>query len=467
MPATLPGGKLAPGARILIPGIRLTSPASPTIVHLKSGDWSASIAPIHATEDRIEAELPADLPTGDIRISVETSEGTSREEIVPAAHSSPGIFTLNGAGWGPVNRDVLRHRQKTTVRVSGLNDPHPKVFVGGVPARVTSVHGQQIAFEVPRNAPEGCWTPVWIESGPGLVSNFATLDIAGRDGKCDEPAGWPMRPVAEGKRAGIVIATRMKGTLELRHGQPDEFALDSAAGFFFHAGGGLPTPFQTLPPPGTCTSYTGRFSLVADMMFRAPRFIGEFTEPIDVGPRLILTDGTRTAKLPSKRVEGQYSAPVGGTAPVIWGPGTPLFLKPGGYRVRSNDMQVDVPFTVPPAFEWVNQKEAHEIDRSAGILLQWTGAGADRQVVIAAFNVHPESAAMGTLLCTAAPGATEMQIPPYALANFPPTDQATPVPIRGLVVATIPRAPSGVHSDAFDDLRSAFLDIRGQTVTFR
>jgi hypothetical protein len=468
MPASLPGGKLAPVARIIIPGLRLTSPGSPTVIHLKSGDWKASIAPVKATGVRIEADLPADLPAGEIQISVETSQGVSSAQTVASAHSSPGIFTLNGAGWGPVNRNEVRRRQKTTIRVNGLNDAHPKLFVGGVAARVVSVRGQDLTFTVPQGAPEGCWTPMWIESAPGRVSNFAALRIAARNGVCQQPEGWPLRPVAAGKRGGIVIATRIQGILELRRGQPDEFTLDSAAAFFFRAGDGTPTPFQTLPPAGTCTSYTGEFSLISDLLFRAQRFIGEFTAPLDLGPRLTIGDGARSAKLPSKKVEGQYSAAVGGMAPVIWGPGAPLFLSPGQYRVRSADSKFDVPIEVSPGFDWVNRKEVQEVDRGSGVRLQWTGVGADRQMVIAAFNVHPDSSAMGTCVCVALPGATQMDVPPYALANFPPTERFTPVPIRGVILATIPQSAGGqIPPTAFDDVRAAFIDIRAQMVSFR
>ncbi len=468
MPASLPGGKLSPGARIIIPGLRLTSPDSPTVVHVKSGSWNTSIAPVKATEARIEVDLPPDLPAGEVQISVETSQGVSRAETVASARSSPGIFTLNGEGWGPLSRAAVRHRQKATIHVDGLNDAHPKVFVGGVAAHVASVHGQDLTFVVPHSAPEGCWTPVWIESAPGLLSNFGTLSVAARNGRCKQTEGWPLRPVEAGKKAGIVIATRIQGSLEIRRGQPDDFTLDSAAGFFFRAGDGASTPFQALPPAGTCTSYTGKFSLITDLLFRAPRFIGEFTEPLDIGPWLTISDGSREVKLPSKKDEGQYSGPLGGTAPVIWGPGTPLFLQPGDIRIHSDEAKLDVPVPVSPAFDWVNRKDVKEIDRASGVLLKWTGVGVDRQVVMAVFNVHPDTLAMGTSLCVAPPGAAQMEIPPYALANIPPTDRVTGVPIRGVILATIPRSASGVHSAAaFDDLRAAFLDIRGQTVTFR
>jgi hypothetical protein len=467
MPASLPGGKLAPGARIIIPGLRLTSPGSPTVIHLSSGDWKASITPVKATEVRLETDLPLDLPAGEIHISVETSQGVSRAETVGSAPTNAAIFTLNGGGWGPVSRDAVRRRQKTTLRVNGLNQAHPKVYVGGVAARVVSVRGQDVTIVVPSRAPEGCWTPVWIESAPGLLSNFATLRIARRSGDCRQPEGWPLRPVELGRRAGIVIATRIQGSIESRPGQPEDFTLDSGAGFFFRAADAPPTPFQTLPPEGTCTSYTGKFSLIADLLFLTRHFVGEFTAPLDLGHTMTFSQGSRIAKLRAKKVEGQYSGSLGGTEPVIWGPGTPLFLTPGEYRVRFDGSPLDVPLAVSPGFEWVNQKDVQEIDRSSGVMLQWSRVGADRQMLIAAFNVHPDTSAMGTCLCVAPPGATQMKIPPYALANFPATERVTPVPIRGVILATIPRSSGRAAAAEFDDVRSAFLYLRGQTVKFR
>jgi hypothetical protein len=470
MPTSLPGGKLAAGARILIPGVRLTAAGSPSVIHLKSGAWNASIAPANATETQIEADLPADLPAGDVQISVETAAGLSRAETVPAAASSPGIYTLNEDGWGPVSNDPVRRKKKALLRINGLNDAHPKVFIGGVAARVASRHGQELTIEIPANAPQGCWTPVWIESAPGVVSNFATLRIVGhqgaRHGDCLEPAGWPLRPVAAGKRAAIVIGTRIQGSIETRPGQPQDFTLDSAAGFFFRAAEGRPTPFQALPPAGTCTSYTGKFSLIADLLFLTRHFIGEFNTALDMGKSMTITNGERTASLREKKVEGQYSGSVGGVEPVIW-TGTPLFFVPGEYHVRTAGSSIDIPLRVPPAFEWANQSDVQTIDRSTGVRIRWSGLAADQQMLIAAFNVHPDTSAMGTCLCVAPAGATEMEIPPYALANFPPTERFTPVPIRGLILAAIPRSNTAVSMKGFDDVRSAFLHLRGQTIQVR
>ena len=464
MPASLSGGKLAPGARIIIRGLRLTAPGSPTTVHLKTGDWTASITPVRESDVRIEADLPADLPSGEVQISVETSQGTSRAQTVASAHSSPGIFTLNDEGWGPVIREAVHRGQEVTIRVNGMNDANPKVKVGGVAARVKRVHGQDLTFAVPSRAPDGCWTPLWIESADGSASNFATLRIADRDGICHQPDGWPLNPVAAGQRAAIVIGARIQGSLEVRKGQPQEFTFDSAAAFLQRAGAGQTSPFQILPPAGTCTAYTGTFSLLTASVDPTASSAASL---IDLGPALTIGDGRHSVNILSKG-NGLYSAALGGTIPVMWAPGTPLFFAPGNYAVRSGDARFDVPLTVPSVFNWVNRGDVKEIDRSSGVFVRWAGVGADRQMLIAAFSVHPDTSAMGTTLCVAPPGATGMQIPPDALKNLPPTDRPTPVPIRGLILASIPRSSEAAKtSKEFDVVRSAFIGFQGQTVTFR
>lgn len=473
IPSSLPGGKLAPGAKIVIPGVRFLDPGSPTMVRFAQGEWSVSVKPLSAAAKQIEVVMPGDTPAGEVGISVVNGQGSSRPEKVQVAASSPGIITLNGQGWGPAVRDPVHSGAEVTLHLNGLNDPRPKVFVGGVPAPVLKVQGEELTFAVPPAAPAGCWTPVWIQSPAGEVSNFATVSIQNEKGICQEPEGWFTHALRAGTRNGIVVFERVSGTIEAVPGRFQSFAFDSGSGFFYRASANT-LPVQIMPPDDSCTAYTGIFSLQIAEWFNLHRFVGSFEKLLDNGPSLTVEDGdSHRAQLDAPSdVRGFYAGLFGGTLPMVWTPGTPLFLHPGAYRIQSSGLgeigKLDMMLDVPPPFEWVNQSDVNMIERSAGFDLEWKNLAPDRQMIAVAFNIDQQTAAMGTAVCVAPPKATRIKVPPYALANFPATQPGGALPFRFIMLASLP-VSSGKQPipDGLDEARAVFLEVQGKTARFR
>jgi hypothetical protein len=361
--------------------------------------------------------------------------------------------------------------KKITLRVNGLNESRPKVFVGGSEARDSAAHGENVTFTVPRDAPEGCWTPVWIQSRAGGASNFVTISIRGPGRDCQQLEGWPARPVKPGSRNAVVMLHRVRGSLELHDGMPNPFQFDSGAGVVFVAGDSEVTPFQILPPGGTCASQTGTFTLDFGAFFSVRNFVGGFERGLDAGPSFRIEaesgEGTMRGSQP-----GLYAALLGGTAPVMWGPGTPLLLTPGSHRVRaegSDEMgKLDVGLDIPPMFDWIGEDQIKEIDRSKGLELRWRNLARDRQMVIVAFSVDSDNSATGAAVCVATPDANQMTIPSYALANLPATRPNGVLPVRVLILASLPRKASGAGPvEGLNDARVILMDVRGKNVVFR
>jgi uncharacterized protein (TIGR03437 family) len=473
VPSSLPGGKLAPGARIVIAGVRFFDANSSTVVRFSQGEWSASVNPLSETATKIEAVVPPGTPLGEIGIAVVNGQGSSRPEKIQMAASSPGIVTLNGEGWGPAVREPIRSGQEVTLSVNGLNDLHPKAFVGGRQARVIKVRGQDLTFTIPTDAPAGCWTPVWIESPSGNLSNFVTLAIQDEKGVCQNLEGWFAHPLRAGTRNGLVAFERISGTIEAVPGKLQDFAFDSGSGFFYRASAN-PLPVQIMPPEDSCTAYTGTFTLQIAEWLNLHRFIGSIDKLLDDGPSLMIDDGdSRHVQLDADPdLHGFYAGVFGGTLPVVWTPSTPLFFRPGSYRIRSEGSaeigKLDMTVGVPPPFEWVNRSDVNEIDRSTGVELEWRNLASDRQMVALFFNVDRETAAMGTAVCVAPPKATRMKVPPYALANFPATQPGGGLPFRLIMLASLP-VSSGKQpvTDGLDEARAIFVDVQGKTVRFR
>lgn len=471
LPTSLPGGKLAPGARILVPGIRFVDPGSRTTVRFGQGTWSVSTNPITVNDMNLEVVVPPETPAGEVGISVVNGQGSSRPEKVDVTASSPAIVTLNGQGWGPVLAGPVRKHQMLTIPLNGANRIPPKVFVGGVAAHGVKLRGEQLSFVVPSGAPEGCWTPLWLESPGGEVSNFATISIHKRDGTCDQPRGWFAPPLLAGKRHAAVVLERISGAMEVIPGKSQEFSFDSGAAFFFRSSPQV-SPVQILPPASTCTTYTGTLTVDLMQLFNPRNFVGSLNALLDAGKELSVESGeNHKGELPAA-TPGFHAALLGGTLPIVWGPGTPLFFDPGAYKIQSDGSasvaKLDMTVKVPPPFEWLNRSSVKEVDRSAGLDMEWSGLGRDRQMVIFAVSLDQTTSALGTCLCVAPRQATHMKIPPYALANFPATQRGGGIPLRFLILLALPTsAGTQPTPDGLDDARAIFLEIQGKNVLFR
>ncbi len=474
MPPSLTGGKLAPGMEIVIPGIRFVAPNSDPVVQLEQGSWRASVKPRQITPQMLKAKLPANTPLGEIEISVMNVEGSSRPQKATVVASSPGIATVNGEGWGPATADTVTIGQRITLEVNGLNESSPKVFVAGKPVHGVEVRGTNVSFRVPRGTPVGCWTPAWIESQSGTISNFVTLSVGKQADACEQAPGWFARRMPSGTRTGLVVLERISGTVE-ETGKPLMFAFDSGAAFFFRAAQGKLVPLQLLPPNRSCTSYTGTFSFDAASLLDLQQFIGSASAQLDAGPSVTVESdsGFRNWLKTYGRTQGAYTAFFGGTLPIMWGPGTDLVLKPGPYRIqtsgeRSDFGKLSLTLAIPRSFDWINSSSIQQIDRSAGLTLQWKNLSSDRQMMAMAFNVDQETGAMASLVCVAAPKATEIKIPPAALADFPPTRPNGTLPLRFILLASLPAAsPEQPPPSGLDDARAIFLEIQGKTVRYR
>ena len=472
MPASLPGGKLAPGATITIAGLRFVDPKSDTVVEFRQGDWRKSSRPISIRSAELEVQFPADTPVGQVEIKVSNAQGSSRAHIVEVVPSSPGILTLNGEGWGPVSKTPAQPGGNVTIQVNGLNERRPKVVVGGIVSPRVSTRGQEITFQVPVKAPHGCWTPLWIESATGGLSNFATIAIEDRQHACDPIEGWPPRPVSANVREGIIVLARVQGSVEFPRGTPSQFNFNGGTGLFFKTGSGELTPPQILPPAGTCTAYTSPFAFDLGNFLSIQRFFGQYQSPLSVGPSIVIDNGTEQRSLDGGKVPGPYFGFLGGAAPLMKSSPDPAFLKEGSYVIRSDGSEqiekLNFGLDVPPPFEWLEQSTLATIDRSAGVELHWRDQPSNRQMVFIALSVDQNSAAMGTCVCVAAPDATRMSVPAYAFANFPATQSNETLPFRFVLLGSISSARQTLDPPkGLDEMRAVFADIRVKNIVFR
>lgn len=472
MPSSLPGGKLAPGATITIAGLRLVDSKSDTVVEFRQGDWQKSSRPISIRNTELDVQLPADTPAGEVELRVTNAQGSSRAHMVEVVPSSPAILTLNGEGWGPVNKTPVQPGGNVTIQVNGLNERRPKLLVGGIVSPRVSTRGQEITFQVPANAPHGCWTPFWIESASGALSNFATIAIEDRRKACDPIEGWPARAISANTREGIIVLARVQGSFEFPRGVASPFDFAGAAGLFFQAGSSAFTPSQTLPPAGTCTAYTSPFALVFENFLSIQKFFGQFQSPLSVGPSVVIDNGVQQRLLDGGKAPGPYLGFLGGLMPLMRTSSDPVFLKEGSYAIHSDGSdqigKLDFNMDVPPLFEWLEQSSLTAIDRTAGVELHWRDQPPRRQMVFIAISVDQNSATMGSCVCVAAPAANHLSVPAYAFANFPATQPNETLPLRFILLGSIPSTPALLSAPkGLDEMRAVFVDLRGKSVVVR
>jgi hypothetical protein len=187
------------------------------------------------------------------------------------------------------------------------------------------------------------------------------------------------------------------------------------------------------------------------------------------GPR-----GERTLS-PSASGRSRYWGILGGHLPLPGSQSSPLFVVRGDYEViatRPTGVQTlhtrvhaDVPII------WRNRERFSELDRSRGGAVTWRSArsATGKLVLILAMNADPGTGALGICACLAEAYSEKFYIPPYALANVPPTP-AHPrgFPLNLVMLLELPIAPVNTASPNSVDAVLAFAaSISGRTVQFK
>ena len=117
----------------------------------------------------------------------------------------------------------------------------------------------QLVVRVPRDAPLGCSVPLQVQTNQQTVSNSVTLAIAEDSGSCSDPTNPFGNGFRDGGRFGAVFLVHTELEMTVDVPEPLEIVADlgiatlreeTASPFFFN-------PLASLPPEGSCTTYTG------------------------------------------------------------------------------------------------------------------------------------------------------------------------------------------------------------------
>jgi uncharacterized protein (TIGR03437 family) len=457
MPSQLPGGAIARGSLFRILGVRL-GPGQVS-VRVRKGSATVDAVPNYSSATRIDAILPASSPAGDVSLTVTSNGLTSAPFPVKVVESSFGIFTENGAGWGPATATPAAPGETIAIRGTGLGAVRePEIVLGGRRVRRIRYAGpsqrtageDEIRFQIPEDAPQGCHVPVEVRSG-GVVSNTATVAIAPKRRPCVATAPW-----LGSDSLLLLIRSRMQSE---RFGN---WAFDLVAAKFGRSQSEGLAPLRMLPPPGICTAYARTFAwddlseLIALRSIVAP----------DWG--WLTVSGPEGSKSVTKGPRGPFTywRGLGGFSP---GRGTlpePLFLTPGDYTITGRgDPDIGsfrAQATVTAPIDWINRSQIDTVDRGKDVAVAWNGAAPGDLVIVIASNMDQVTGAMGLCACVAPANAGHFTIPADMLTNLPPSTGEGGLPLNLLLLARIPAQHTSTGG-----VLAAYASLDSRTVQFR
>ena len=473
MPAGLPGGAIARGSIFLITGKNLGPDTTPDLsdplqaslggvsVTVTQGAVTVNAIPLTLSATGISAIMPSNAPIGASSVRILYKNSTSNPMPVRIAATQVGLYTANGAGNGPAiaandNGDgtATPNTLQTpaypgqTVYLSGTGlgaiasdtalVPNPvdltvatEVYLGGVLARVSAKGrngpgADRIGFAIPDAAPLGCWTPVYVKTAGGNVSNFATLSLSADGSPCQEPNNVLSAALISGGNIGSYAAAR----INVRHDGGVRTPRDSTSDIFGAyeaqevAGPASFNPMFSLPPAGSCTAYSVVGDLTRDPLSIIAGMTPPTGRPLDNGggATLIGDKGTKTTR--QDVYPGISGTPLGSAAPSLPLTHTP-FLASGGLTLTlpgGDDIgAASTDAATPAPFTWTNRDQILNISLSQGLNITWADGDPSSSTFIVAANADLPSNATALALCIVSPGSTSFTVPADALASLPAT----------------------------------------------
>ena len=488
---TIFGRALGPAQFGIATAFPLENQLAGVSVEVQQGSTTVAAIPIFVLATQISAIMPSNAPLGKVAVRVRFNNVRGNPAVVNVVPASPGLFAINSAGFGPAvlqnfvsaaeqpintSRVTARPGQFAVLWATGLGSVahadnvaptaadlpgEVEIFVGGRPAtrryagRSSCCAGlDQIVFDIPADAPRGCFVPVQVRSNRAVVSNSVTIAIEPEGRSC----GDAFNPLGEALRAGGRIAIVAPHRFDVRinlFDRPEQIVTDQIDAALQQGEGGETwfNAASSLPPVGSCTTYAGMTSSsLADLV----RLLAPNSRQLDGGPSLQLSGSGAPATLTRRDTAPRtYRALLGrtdvtpATPPLFFAfPGALDFLIPGGSEVQ----RAQTRFETGNPLRWTNQDQIATVSRASGLTVNWTGGDPAQDVTVVAVLASDDAAnSAGMALCVAPAEAGSFAIPPYVLSSLPATP-ANPIPVPAwvFVASARVRAPSRFSAPGLD-----------------
>jgi uncharacterized protein (TIGR03437 family) len=457
-------------------------------IRVTVGSTTVEAIPVFVSNTQINGILPSTTPVGEGTLVVTYNGRSSAPMAIKVVNSNFGAFTT-AAGRGPgifqnyinaaeqplnTTANAAHRLQVVTLWGTGLGPitapdtlappagdlpVNVEILVGGYPARKLYAGRapccagvDQIVFEIPREAPLGCYVPVQIRVA-GVASPPVTISLA-EGSQCSDPHNPFGELATKGGKAGILVLARIAALAQVEAGQaPLDLTLDIGSALFVNqqAGGELGyNPALSLPPLGSCTAFSGALDANALLGSATGGDTASLTPGatwLDAGPRVTVSGAKGTIALePIDEDKGgsPYIGLLGGSLPLEGAPSLPLFLEAGGYTLSApggKDVAAFTSnFTIPAPLVWTNRDQLTEINRSAGLTFRWTPGNANQvSVLLAGASTDQTTKASAGFYCLAPANTGQFTVPATILSGLPPTRGTSLEDSAGAVIfATIP-----------------------------
>lgn len=481
MPASMEAGALARGSFFTIYGTNLgptpqqsqtTYPLNTTLgdvsVKISQGSTVVSAYMVFVSATQINAILPSNAPTGDVQVAVTYRGTASQASTAKVVATNFGIFsTASGRGPGIIQNYVsptvmpLNTRTATAKPgqvvvmlgtglgpISGPDNVAPpvgdlptpvQVLVAGKVAnkkysgRMPDVAGvDQINFEVPADAPSGCYVPVQVKSG-NMYSNIVTMAINADGQTCSDPQNPFSDIAAAGRKGGSIFLVRADVHAQLQAGQPAvDLSLDfGVAAFEDNSGQGDLgfNPLFSLPPVGTCSAYAGNLDL-SSLLSGTPNVSGAtglLGKDLDAGLAITIT-GPKGNAIDMKHMNtedntGPYLGLLGGSIPLGDATTLPPFLDPGTFTIKGPGGKDVGPFqatvTLGTPVSWTNRDQITALDRTQDLTFKWSGGDSSKLVMLAGVGANQATQALAGFFCFVPSAPGSFTVPSSVLGNLP------------------------------------------------
>lgn len=453
------GRGLGPAQAAQVSAFPLGTELAGVSIEVCQGRSCVAAIPLFVRADQINAIMPSNAPLGQVSMRVTFEEEAGNWLAVRVVQASLGVFAVNSGGFGPgvlqnfisqteqpINSAVATARPGQVVTMwgtglgPGLNAdqeaPQPgglpvsvEIWVGGAPATNILYAGRtpccagvdQIVFEIPAAAPNGCYVPVEARVNGTVVSNTVSMAIASGRDSCSDPGSDVMSALRSGGRTGLVTLLRQTQY----HESPDPYSViekDIATGEFREDAGGPFTyhPDWALPPVGSCITHSARGANIDHVPQPGT---AATIRALDAGETLAVQGGGGAIPVPKRDGRPHAYLKLAGarfensaSSTLIQGAGSPVTVSGGG-GPDVGAFAATVP--APPAINWTNRTQLVEIDRDDPLTLRWSGTPPDALVWIWGGVSDFPTDSTTTFSCLALGGAGAFTVPEQALMRLP------------------------------------------------
>jgi uncharacterized protein (TIGR03437 family) len=504
----LSGLNLGPAERLKATEFPLQESLGGTSVKVNVAGSTVNALVVSTYVTRVHAILPSNTPLGNGAVTVTYDGQTSAAVAVRVVDAAPGLFTRNEDGIGPAaarNQNspeaqaengfsaAAHPGQAVVLLATGLgpvadDETRPaaarnlrddiEVWVGNRLA-IPSYSGRSpeypgvdhVIFTLPDDVPQGCYVPVALKiAGQPVVSNFASIAVAGEGSACTDPHTRAWAPSVDANspkelRVGWLQFLRLNATATIPGLGSPSGMIDTAWAEFFRWNG------DSAARDAGLDMFTGRgVSLGGCSVYsfegRGPGWHPMRAAFLDGGAVLNTVAPKSKGSIVRTRAgfyEAHKALGVGGPPEIMDRPRPGPILEPGSIKVDNGAGGRDIgPFQATltisgqtPALDWTNLAgiSSAGVDRAAGLTFTWTGGDPETEYVVLAGavllpgNFEDDLRFAAAFVCTEKAAAGQFTVPEAVLQALPPSNEAEP--LSGLLlVGRAPFLSSGLEFSA-------------------